>query len=92
MVIGSAAAWGLANVIAKAAQNRRPCSASSAGPASPRRCRCLLSMLFEGTSFALPDHVPSMTAVLSIAFLAYPTTVFNFAAWIFLLRNHRRRR
>ena len=48
----------------------------------------LLSMLFEGTTFGLPDHVPSMTAVFSIAFLAYPTTVFNFAAWIFLLRAH----
>ena len=88
MVIGSAAAWGLANVIAKAA---RPTAmlgfvgwSSLAAPVP----LFFLSMLFEGTTFGLPDHVPSMTAVLSIAFLAYPTTVFNFAAWIFLLRAH----
>lgn len=88
MVIASAAAWGLANVIAKAAKPRAMLGfvgwSSLAAPVP----LFLLSMLLEGTVFGLPDHVPSMTAVLSIAFLAYPTTVFAFAAWVFLLRSH----
>lgn len=88
MVIGSAAAWGLANVIAKAARPTAMLGFVGWSSLAAPLPLFLLSMLFEGTTFGLPDHVPSMTAVLSIAFLAYPTTVFNFAAWIFLLRAH----
>lgn len=88
MVIGSAAAWGLANVIAKAAKPTAMLGfvgwSSLAAPVP----LFVLSMLFEGTSFGLPDHVPATGTVLAIAFLAYPTTVFNFAAWIYLLRAH----
>jgi len=88
MVVASAAAWGLANIIAKAAKPQAMLGfvgwSSLAAPVP----LFTLSMLFERTTFALPDHVPSMTAVLSVAFLAYPTTVFAFAAWIFLLRSH----
>lgn len=88
MVIASAAAWGLANVIAKAARPTAMLGFVGWSSLAAPLPLFVLSMLFEGTSFGLPDHVPSMTAVLSIAFLAYPTTVFNFAAWIFLLRTH----
>ncbi|MAZ15510.1 MAG: O-acetylserine/cysteine exporter [Ahrensia sp.] len=88
MVIGSAAAWGLANVIAKAAKPTAMLGFVGWSSLAAPLPLFLLSMLFEGTTFGLPDHVPSMTAVFSIAFLAYPTTVFNFAAWIFLLRAH----
>jgi O-acetylserine/cysteine efflux transporter len=88
MVIASAAAWGLANVIAKAAKPDAMLGfvgwSSLAAPVP----LFALSMLFEGTVFGLPDHVPSTAAILSIAFLAYPTTVFAFAGWIYLLRNH----
>lgn len=88
MVIGSAAAWGLANVIAKAAKPTAMLGFVGWSSLAAPLPLFLLSMLFEGTTFGLPDHVPSATAVFSIAFLAYPTTVFNFAAWIFLLRSH----
>lgn len=88
MVIGSAAAWGLANVLAKMAKTDAMLGFVGWSSLAAPIPLFLLSMLFEDTAFGLPDHVPSMTAVLSIAFLAYPTTVFNFAAWIFLLRSH----
>lgn len=88
MVIASAAAWGLANVIAKAAKPQAMLGFVGWSSLVAPLPLFVLSMLFEGTSFATPDHVPSLTAVLSIAFLAYPTTVFAFAAWIYLLRNH----
>ncbi|GAB4349256.1 MAG: O-acetylserine/cysteine exporter [Oricola sp.] len=88
MVIASAAAWGCANLIAKAAKPKAMLGfvgwSSLAAPVP----LFLLSMLFEGTAFGLPDHLPSPTAMASIAFLAYPTTVFAFAAWVFLLHSH----
>jgi O-acetylserine/cysteine efflux transporter len=88
MVIGSGAAWGLANIIAKAARPKAMLSfvgwSSLAAPVP----LFVLSMLFEGTAFALPANFPSSTAILSVAFLAYPTTVFAFAAWVFLLHTH----
>jgi O-acetylserine/cysteine efflux transporter len=79
---------GMANIIAKAAKPTAMLSFVGWSSLAAPLPLFLLSMLFEGTTFALPDHVPSATAVLSIAFLAYPTTVFAFAAWIFLLRSH----
>lgn len=88
MVIASAAAWGVANVIAKAARPENMLGfvgwSSLAAPVP----LFLLSMLFEGTAFGLPDHIPSITAISSVAFLAYPTTVFAFAGWVYLLRSH----
>lgn len=88
MVIGSAAAWGLANVIAKAAKPDAMLGFVGWSSLAAPLPLFALSMLFEGTNFAMPDHVPSLTAILSIGFLAYPTTVFAFTAWIFLLRKH----
>lgn len=88
MVIGSGAAWGLANVIAKAAKPQAMLSFVGWSSLAAPLPLFLLSMLFEGTAFAMPDHVPSLTAMLAIGFLAYPTTVFAFAAWVFLLRSH----
>lgn len=88
MVIASASAWGLANVIAKAAKPDAMLGFVGWSSLAAPIPLFALSMLFEGTVFGLPDHVPSATAILSIAFLAYPTTVFAFAGWIYLLRNH----
>jgi len=88
MVIASAAAWGLANIIAKAAKPTAMLGFVGWSSLAAPIPLFALSMVFEGTMFGLPDHVPSATSVLSIAFLAYPTTVFAFAAWIHLLRSH----
>jgi O-acetylserine/cysteine efflux transporter len=88
MVIASAAAWGFANVIAKAAKPDAMLGFVGWSSLAAPIPLFLLSSLIEGTTFGLPDHVPSVTAILSVAYLAYPTTVFAFAAWIFLLRRH----
>ena len=88
MVIASAAAWGCANIIAKAAKPNAMLGFVGWSSLAAPLPLFLLSMLFEGTTFGLPDHIPSLTATLSVAFLAYPTTVFAFAAWVFLLHSH----
>jgi O-acetylserine/cysteine efflux transporter len=88
MVIASAAAWGCANIIAKMAKPQAMLGFVAWSSLAAPVPLFALSMLFEGTAFGLPDHVPSLTAVLSVAFLAYPTTVFAFAAWVFLLHSH----
>ena len=46
------------------------------------------STIFEGTWFGLPAQIPSWAVIGSIAFLAWPTTVYAFTAWVFLLRAH----
>lgn len=88
LVIGSACAWGIANVVAKAA---RPTDmlgfivwSSLAAPLP----LFLLSMWIEGAPFAVPARMPSLTAIGSILFLAWPTTLFAFAAWVTLLRRY----
>jgi len=48
----------------------------------------VLSMLIEGTQFGIPPSMPSALAIWSILYLAYPTTVLAFTAWVFLLQHH----
>jgi len=88
LVLVSAAAWGIANVIAKAAKPQKMLPfvlwSSLAAPVP----LFVLSAIFEGTAFGLPPHLPSLAGFGSIAFLAWPTTVFAFTAWVFLLRKH----
>lgn len=88
MVIASAAAWGCANVIAKAAKPDTMLGFVGWTSLAAPLPLFLASMAFEGTRFGLPDVAPDLTGILSVAYLAYPTTVFAFAAWIFLLRQH----
>lgn len=88
LVIASACAWGMANVIAKAAKPTDMLGfivwSSLAAPLP----LFLLSMWLEAAPFAVPAAMPSWTAIGSILFLAYPTTVFAFAAWVTLLRRY----
>ncbi|KXF77468.1 acetylserine transporter [Paramesorhizobium deserti] len=88
LVLVSAAAWGIANIIAKAAKPQKMLPfvlwSSLAAPVP----LFVLSAVFEGTTFGLPPHMPSLVGFGSIAFLAWPTTVFAFTAWVFLLRKH----
>lgn len=88
MVLAGAAAWGAANVIAKAAKPAAMLSfvvwSALAAPAP----LFVLSAIFEHTVFGLPPNALSMPAIASIAFLAWPTTVFAFSAWVFLLRKY----
>lgn len=88
LVLVSAAAWGIANVIAKTAKPQKILPfvlwSSLVAPVP----LFVLSAVFEGTTFGLPPHMPSLVGFGSIAFLAWPTTVFAFTAWVFLLRKH----
>lgn len=88
MVIASGAAWGMANIIAKAAKPTAMLGFIVWSSLFAPVPLFLLSMAFESTRFGLPDDMPSATAIASIAYLAYPTTVFAFAAWVFLLRRY----
>jgi O-acetylserine/cysteine efflux transporter len=88
MIIAAAAAWGVANIIVKQA---RPTDMvgfvvwSSLVAPLPLFA---LSSAFEGTTFGLPAAMPSLTAIFSVLFLAWPTTVFAFGAWVTLLRRY----
>jgi O-acetylserine/cysteine efflux transporter len=88
MVIASAMAWGLANIIAKFAKPDAVFGFIGWSSLAAPIPLFLMSMLIEGTHFALTGQMPSLAAIMSIAYLAYPTTLFAFAAWIFLLRRH----
>ncbi|MFZ1775528.1 MAG: EamA family transporter [Rhizobiaceae bacterium] len=88
MVLAGAAAWGAANVIAKAARPSAMLSFVVWSALAAPVPLFLLSAIFEHTVFGLPPNAPSMAAIASIAFLAWPTTVFAFSAWVFLLRKY----
>jgi O-acetylserine/cysteine efflux transporter len=88
LVIASAAAWGAANIIAKAAKPHKMLQfivwSSLMAPAP----LFLASMVVEGTTFGLPPAMPDWKGIVSVFFLAWPTTVFAFTAWVLLLRRY----
>lgn len=88
LVIASAAAWAAANVIAKAARPQNMLSFVVWSSAFAPLPLFVLSAVFEGTRFGLPPALPGTIAIASIMFLAWPTTVFAFSAWVFLLRRY----
>lgn len=88
MVIGSAAAWGAANVIAKKAAPQKMLHFVVWSALAAPLPLFALSTLIEGTSFGLPPAPPSPAAIVSVLFLAWPTTVFAFTAWVWLLRRY----
>lgn len=88
MVIAAAAAWGLANVIAKAARPRAMLPFVAWSSLAAPWPLFAASALVEGTVFGLPPAWPSATAIAAILFLAWPTTVFAFTAWVWLLRRY----
>jgi O-acetylserine/cysteine efflux transporter len=88
VVIASAAAWGVANVIAKAARTGDPLAFVVWSSLIAAPLLFLASVMLEGTTFAVPDRLPSWQGIAAILFLAWPTTVFAFTAWVFLLRRH----
>lgn len=88
LVIASAAAWGVANIIAKAARPAKMLQfvvwSSLAAPLP----LFAMSMLYEGTAFGLPPTALDWKGIVSVFFLAWPTTVFAFTAWVLLLRRY----
>ncbi len=88
LCLASASAWGVANMIAKVMPPAEPLPFVAWSSLAAPVPLFVASALFEGTRFGLPDHVPSWPAIASIVFLAWPTTVYAFTAWVFLLRAH----
>lgn len=90
MVVASAFAWAVANIIAKRAKLNPDETLgyvvwSSLFGALPL---FVISSLIEGTSFALPPHMPSATTLASIVFLAVITQIIAFTLWVGLLNKH----
>ncbi|RLQ88066.1 EamA family transporter [Notoacmeibacter ruber] len=88
LCLASAAAWGVANMIAKAMPNTEPLPFVAWSSLVVPIPLFAVSAMVEGTTFGLPAHMPSWPVIGSIAFLAWPTTVYAFTAWVFLLRAH----
>lgn len=88
LVVASAAAWGAANVIAKAAIPQKMLQFVVWSALAAPLPLFFLSMLLEGTRFGMPPATPSLAAIGSILVLAWPTTVFAFTAWVWLLRRY----
>jgi O-acetylserine/cysteine efflux transporter len=88
LVVASAAAWGVANIIAKAGKAGEPLPFVAWSSLLAAPMLFLLSSLLERTTFGLPATMPSLATIGAILFLAWPTTVFAFSAWVFLLRRH----
>ncbi len=88
LVIASAAAWGAANIIAKAAKPHKMLQFIVWSSLMAPVPLFLASMVVEGTAFGLPPTMPDWAGVVSVLFLAWPTTVFAFTAWVLLLRRY----
>ncbi|MEM5500794.1 EamA family transporter [Ahrensia kielensis] len=89
MTIASAAAWGIANIISKKAKPNSMLGYVVWSGAFAPLPLFALSSLIEGTNFGiLPIWPPSPIVIASILYLAYPTTVLAFTAWVFLLQKH----
>ncbi len=88
MTIASAFAWGIANTISKRAKPDSMLGFVVWSALFAPVPLFVLSMVIEGTAFALPPAIPSGVAIWSVLYLAYPTTVLAFTAWVFLLQRH----
>ncbi|NJR13520.1 MAG: EamA family transporter [Phyllobacteriaceae bacterium] len=88
MMVFAAAAWGVANVISKAARPPDMVSFVVWSCLAAPVPLFIGSMLVEGTAFAWPGFWPSWQAAGAIAFMAWGATAFAFSAWTWLLRTH----
>ena len=88
MVVLAAACWGIANIIAKAARPPDMLAVIIWGSLAAPLPLFFASMIIEGTSFAVPNVMPSMTAIGAVFFMAYFSTVFAFTAWNWLLGRY----
>lgn len=89
LTICGAAAWGIANVIAKRAEGASPISIAVWGALVATIPLFAMSFAMEGVSpliafFVTPDFV-TWGAIL---FLAYPASLFGLAVWNTMLRKH----
>jgi O-acetylserine/cysteine efflux transporter len=89
VIIMAAASWGVGNIASKKAGNVNMLAFTVWGNLVAPLPLFALSLVFDG-----PDAVftalanPSWEIAGLIAFLAYPTTLFGFAAWSWLIKRH----
>jgi len=89
MVLGAAACWAVANLIAKQAGTADRLALVVWGSLAAPPPLILLSLAVDG-----PERVwkalsePTWPGVLSVAFMAYPATVMAFSLWGWLLSRH----
>lgn len=87
IVIGAAFAWGCANTIARAAKPDNMLGYVVWSSLFAPLVLIPASLWLEGER-ALNILSPSLTVIVSVAFLAYAATVFSFATWIRLLGKY----
>ena len=88
MVVMAAIFWGVANVISKAARPPDMLAFIVWGSLAAPVPLFLASMVIEGTAFAIPTTMPSVSAIGAVLFMAYFATVFAFTAWNWLLQQY----
>lgn len=90
MIVAAAFAWGVANIIAKQAKPAANETLSFVAWSSLFGALPLfvLSSLIEGTSFALPPHMPQLSTIVAVIFLAIITQLWAFTLWVGLLNRH----
>jgi O-acetylserine/cysteine efflux transporter len=86
LTVVSALAWAGANIVSKAAKPKAalPFIVWSSFSAWPTLF--VLSLVFEDKSWLYT--APDWSTLAAILYLAYPTTVIGFAAWVWLLNNY----
>lgn len=89
LTLGAALAWGVANIITKAAGRINMLAFFVWGSLVAPFPLLVLSFLMEGPSaiVAALSH-PSLASIGAVAFLAYPTTLLAFALWSSLLSRY----
>jgi O-acetylserine/cysteine efflux transporter len=89
LVIGAAAAWGLANVAIKAASPPDPLRFMTWICVVPPLPLLALSLSFEGPA-QIGDALAGVDlgGVLAVAYIAFVATTFGWAAWAYLLQGY----
>ncbi len=89
MTVAAAAAWGVANIVSKGAGRVDMLGFVVWSSLIPPLPLLALSLWLDGPAqVAAALQGLDVKTLASVAYLAYPTTVFAFAAWAYLLSRH----
>ena len=88
LIIAAAASWGAGNLISKQCKNVNMISLVVWGCLFAWPFVLLIALLFEGSGvFYSLSHLSWRSGAV-IIYLAYPTTIFGFAVWVWLLARY----
>lgn len=88
LCVAAAGFWGVANIISKRAGKLDMLSFMVWASLIPPLPLFALSAIFEGDAALTALNHPTPMAIVSVAYLAYPTTILGFAIWNHLLHKH----